>query len=322
MPTFATYKIMFAQASQRHLLAEDGRTNLDCAQEYLEEVLSERLPINKEQKDHTLLPLENYVETRRDRVTLMVVCNEKSHKYREKMEDMELVHHPGCRVIIDNREGVAQMLVERSESFNSNTDKVRDLIQEALCKAFARFELMVEVRAKKREKEFWDMVEDQHIRFNDPIKKVVFDFPDPDKNKPIDASEETLAKLAMLNAVVTATNAAKGSLNLMSDKDKVIRLEQSKEDFAQLVTLCSHNGYDIAVHFKQYGVYRYGRTVKALDMIKDDMIEEFKTGQMKIGKAVEGVFLLIQLLDDIRVRTENYIDEEPVEKKRKRSRKK
>lgn len=321
MPTFATYKIMFTQASQRHLLAEDGRTNLDCAQEYLEEVLNERLPINKEQKDHTLLPLENYVETRRDRVTLMVVCNEKSRKYREKMEDMELVHHPGCRVIIDNREGVAQMLVERSESFNSNTDKVRDLIQEALCKAFARFELTVEIRAKKREKEFWDMVEEQHTRFKDPIKKVVFDFPNPDMAKPIDASQETLGKLAMLNAIVASTNAAKGSLNLMSDKEKVIRLEQQKEDFAQLVTLCSHNGYDIAVHFKQYGVYRYGRTVKALDMIKNDVIEEFKTGQMKMGKAVEGVFLLIQLLDEIRVRTENYTDEEPTEKRRKRGRK-
>jgi hypothetical protein len=83
---------MFAQANQRNCYAEDGRTNLDCAQEYLEEILNERLPINKEQRDKTLLPLENFVETRRDRVTLMVVCNEKSHKYKEKMENMELVH--------------------------------------------------------------------------------------------------------------------------------------------------------------------------------------------------------------------------------------
>lgn len=322
MPTFATYKIMFAQANQRNCYAEDGRTNLDCAQEYLEEVLSERLPISKEQKDKTLIPLENYVEVRRDRVTLMVVCNEKSHKYKEKMENMELVHHPGCHVIIDNREGVAQMLIERSESFNSNTDKVRDLIQEALCKAFSRFELTVEIRAKMRESEFWEMVENQHIQFNDPIKKVVFDFPNPDKVKPIDASQEAIEKLTLFNTFTTAINAAKGSLSLMSDKEKIIRLEKSKEDFAQLVTLCSHNGYDIAVYFQHYGVFRYGRSVKALDVIKDNVIKEFKTGQMEMGKAVEGVFLLIQLLDSIRVRTENYTDEEPTKKKRKRSRQK
>ena len=92
MPTFALYKILFSRASQRSLLAEDGRTQLDHAQDYLEEVLTEKLPICKEQRDKTLLPLENYVETRRDRVSLMVVCNEKSHKYREKMKNLHLTN--------------------------------------------------------------------------------------------------------------------------------------------------------------------------------------------------------------------------------------
>lgn len=322
MPTFAIYKILFSQASQRNLLAEDGRTNLDHAQTYLEEILTEKLPICKELRDKTLLPLDNYVEARRERVTLMVVCNEKCHKYREKMEDMELVHHPGCHVIFDNREGVAQLAIERSESFGNNPDKVRDLIQEALCKAFSRFELTVEVRAKMREREFWDMVDDQREQFKDPIKKVVFDFPNPDKVKPVDASAGALERLALLNALTTATNAAKGSLNLMSDKEKVIELQRTTEDIAHLVTLCSNNGYDIAVHFKHYGVYRYGRSVKALDSIKKEMIDEFRSGQMMMGKAEEGVFKLIVLLDEIRTRTENYIDEEPVEKKRTRSRKK
>ena len=113
MPTFAIYKLLFSRARQRSLLAEDGRTNLEHAQEYLEEVLTEKLPICKEQRDKSLLPLDNYVEARREGVTLMVVCNEKCHKYREKMEDLELVHHPGCHVIFDNRPGVAQLAIER-----------------------------------------------------------------------------------------------------------------------------------------------------------------------------------------------------------------
>ena len=131
MPTFAIYKLLFSRARQRSLLAEDGRTNLDHAQEYLEEVLTDKLPICKEQRDKSLLPLDNYVEARLEGVTLMVVCNEKCHKYREKMEDLELVHHPGCHVIFDNRPGVAQLAIERSESFKNDPDKLRDLIQEA-----------------------------------------------------------------------------------------------------------------------------------------------------------------------------------------------
>ena len=322
MPTFAIYKLMFSQATQRNLLAEDGRTHLDHAQEYLGEVLTTPLPICKEQRDKTLLPLENYTEAHHDGVTLMVVCNEKRHKYREKMDDMELVHHPGCHVVIDNREGVAQVAIERSEAFANNPDKVRDLLQEALCKAMARFELTVELRAKMREREFWDMVNEQRDQFKDPIQKVVFDFPNPENTAPVDASGQMIERLALLSAVTAATNAAKGSLNLMSDKNKVIQLEQTKEDFAQLVTLCSMNGYDIAVHFKRYGVYRYGRTVKALDTIKKDVLHEFKTGQMQMGKTVEGVFELVRQLDDIRFRTENYTNEEPTEKIRTRSRKK
>jgi hypothetical protein len=252
----------------------------------------------------------------------MVVCNEKCHKYREKMEDLELVHHPGCHVIFDNRPGVAQLAIERSESFKNDPDKLRDLIQEALCKAMARFELTVEVRAKMREREFWEMVDDQRDRFKDPIRKVVFDFPNPDKVHPIDATPGMLQYLTMLNAITTATNAAKGSLNLVSDKERVIELQRSQQDIAHLVSLCAYNGYDIAVHFKHYGVYRFGRSVKALDSIKREVIDEFRTGQMKLGKRDEGVFTLITLLEEIRTRTENYTDEEPVEKKRTRSHKK
>ena len=322
MPTFAIYKLLFSRARQRSLLAEDGRTSLDHAQEYLEEVLTEKLPICKEQRDKSLLPLDNYVEARREGVTLMVVCNEKCHKYREKMEDLELVHHPGCHVIFDNRPGVAQLAIERSESFKNDPDKLRDLIQEALCKAMARFELTVEVRAKMREREFWEMVDDQRDRFKDPIRKVVFDFPNPDKVHPIDATPGMLEYLTMLNAITTATNAAKGSLNLVSDKERVIELQRSQQDIAHLVSLCAYNGYDIAVHFKHYGVYRFGRSVKALDSIKREVIDEFRTGQMKLGKRDEGVFTLITLLEEIRTRTENYTDEEPVEKKRTRGHKK
>ena len=54
MPTFAIYKMMFSKASQRNMFAQDGRTVLDKAQEYLEEVLQEKLPIRKENQDKTV----------------------------------------------------------------------------------------------------------------------------------------------------------------------------------------------------------------------------------------------------------------------------
>ena len=321
MPTFAIYKMLFKQASQRSLLAEDG-TRLDYAQEYLEEILDKDLPISKKGRDQVPIRLENYPEARRDRVTLMVVCNEKKHKYQEKKENKELEYHPGCYVIIDNREGIAQVAIERSESFNGNPDMVRKLLQEALCMAFRDKGIEVELRPKMREREFWELVDEQRIVHQDTIKKVVFEFPNPEKTKPVDIPDKMKKNLAYLNIMTAATNAAKGSLQLFSDKGSTIQLERTKEDFAQLVTLCSWNGYDISVHFNKYGVFRCGGKAKALDIIKDSVITEFLTGQMQMGKTEEGVFELVRQLDEIRVRTENYIDDEPIKQVRKRRRKK
>ena len=320
MPTFAIYKMMFAKASQRNLLAEDGRTNLDKAQEYLDELLQVRLPIEKRNRDQSVVPLDNYIEARHDGVYLMVVCNEKPIKYKEKMEDRELVHHPGAYVIIDNREGVAQVAIERSASFSNNTDKVCELLQEALTKAMACFELTVELRPKMREGEFWDVVEEQQQRYHDKVQKVSFDFSKLDEEGPIDAPKSVVEKMLLLNSITKATNAARGQLNLVSDKDRVIHLQRAQEDFAHLVSMCSNNAYNISVRFQRYGVYRFGGTVKALDSIKNEILQEFKTGQMVSGKRIEGEFALVQQMDEIRLRTENYVDAEPVEQKRTRRR--
>ncbi len=128
MAVYQIYKVLFNRSRQGNLLSTmDGRSAYDKAQELLEEMLGGVLPLTKEKRDKTLVPLENYVEKKRDGVTVMVVCNEKNHKYREKLEEHELVYHPGCRVIIDNRPGIAQLAIERSQSFDGKTDKVRDM---------------------------------------------------------------------------------------------------------------------------------------------------------------------------------------------------
>lgn len=318
MPVFAIYKMMFSKASQRNLLAEDGRTNLDKAQEYLDELLQDKLPIVKRKRDQSVVPLDNYIEARHDGVYLMVVCNEKPIKYKEKMDEMEFVSHPGAYVIIDNREGVAQVAIERSASFNNNTDKVCELLQEAISKAMARFELTVELRPKMREGEFWDVVEEQQERYHDKVQKVSFDFSKMEDERPIDAPKSIVEKLMLFNSITKAINAARGQLNLVSDKGSVIQLQRAQEDFAHLVSMCSHNAYNISVKFERYGLYRFGGTVKALDSIKNEILQEFKTGQMVSGKRIEGEFALLQQMDEIRLRTENYVDAEPVEQKRTR----
>lgn len=318
MAVYQIYKLLFNRSRQGNLLSvTDGRSAYDKAQELLEQMLGAKLPVTKEKKDKTLVPLENYVESRREGVTVLVVCNLRNHKYKEKMDEKEFEYHPGCRVIIDNRPGIAQVAIERSQSFDGKTDTVRNILQEALCKLFDEYQLTVEIRAKKREGTFWEAVDEQCVTYNDTITHVVYEFPDEDEVGPIDASTQTLDKIALLKSLNAAMNAARGVYHAYSDKDKVIKLDRTREDIANMVAMCCKNGYNISVQFKHYGIYRFGTDIKALSQLKDDVIREFISGQTVMGKACEGEFDLMLWLDEVRKVTENYKDEEPVEKKRK-----
>ena len=137
MAVFQLYKLLFNRSREGNMFATmDNETAYNKAQELLEDMLTGALPITKEKRDKSVVKLENYIEKKRDGITIMVVCNEKNHRYKEKMAEQELVYHPGCRVIIDNRQGVAQIAIEKSQSFDGKTDTVRDKVEEALNKLF------------------------------------------------------------------------------------------------------------------------------------------------------------------------------------------
>ena len=322
MPVFAIYKIVFDRSRQKNLYQkETGESAFNKAQELLAQVLLNSLPVTKEKRDKTLVPLENYVKTRRDDISLLVICNEKEHKYKEKEDSRTLEYHPGCYVIIDNRPGVAQIAIERSTSFDSKTDKVRDLLEEALSKCFDEYGLTVEIRSKWRTGTFWEAVNEQFGKYNDTISRVVWDFPHEDEG-PIDASETQRNKLTLLRSVGAALNAVKGQVKWEAEKNDTLRLDQTKEDVSQLVALCANNGYNISVHFRHYGVYRFGSKIMALSMLKEDVLNEFISGQTMLGKTVEGRFELTEWLDNVRKTTEGYTDDEPIEKKPTRRHKK
>ena len=150
MAVFQLYKLLFNRSREGNMFATmDNETAYNKAQELLEDMLTGALPITKEKRDKSVVKLENYIEKKRDGITIMVVCNEKNHRYKEKMAEQELVYHPGCRVIIDNRRGVAQIAIEKSQSFDGKTDTVRDKVEEALNKLFDKHQLTVEIREKR-----------------------------------------------------------------------------------------------------------------------------------------------------------------------------
>ena len=325
MAVYAIYHINMYKSQQKALnLSEQEPATGEMYQNILEDLLKGSIPVNKLERDNTTLtPLECTVDCKRDRVTLLLLCNEKSHKYFEKKDKEELIYHPGCYVIIDNRldvspdgtKGVIYMAIERTPAFENKPDKVRDLLEKSFNYLLAEREITVEIRAQMHEGEFWDAIDEQCLQHGDNIRRVTFDFPNPRIVKTVEAPIELNERLLILSAFTSAVNAAKGTLRLDADKDDAIKLDRTQEDIAQMVTLCCRNGYNIAVRFSKYGLYRFGNNIKAFGHIKEEYLREFSTGQTIFGKAIEGSFELITWLDNIRKSTENYTDEEPPKKK-------
>ena len=319
---YAIYHINLLKLSEQNLELEGfTQTQPEHYKIELEKVLSRAdIPVNKLKKDGELIPLECTKIANRDGVTMLLLNNEKNTIYQEGKDNRTLTYHPGCYIFIDNRKGASTMAIERSSSFESQPDIVRDLLEDAFNNILKDKGMKVEIRARLREAEFWDIVDEQCKTYNDVVRKVSFKFPNPDevKNIPADTPVKLTKKLIMLGSLTKECGAAKGILHMDSDKDHVIQLKRTQKDLANMVHLCCQTGYDISVHFRHYGLYRFGDKIRAYGMINEADIEEFKTGTTIMGKTCEGTFSIIQWFDEIKNTDNLFTDEEPTPQRRKR----
>jgi len=323
MAVYSIYKYELSQISELEALAlcnESKETPLSLAQEALNGILQGKRPLNitKENKEKVIIPLENEITCKRDRVTILLVCNEKTLKYTEKKDERELTSHPGCYVIIDNREGIAQIAIERSSSFQSNPDKVCLLLQQAINDKLAAYRLKIEIRGKVREATFWEVIHKQTTEHEDRIKWIKFNFGVPEEAAGIDASEEMKAMISGLNRLRRMMGAEKGQYMYNASEAGTLHVDQAQEDMTQVIHYCSTNAYDISVGFRYYGVYRYGREERAFaqleDKVMDDFIHERPTTDSE-GNPAWGLHLW---LANIKRMYEDYRDVTPTKKKRKR----
>ncbi len=327
MAVYVIYKYSFVQSADNNVFAKETSDNLiDRAQQVFDDMLhgENPFPVRREKRDKTSIPLDNEIVVKNGRISLMLLCNEKHRKYEDKKNEKDLEYHPGCYVLFDNREGVANIAIERTSAFDNNTDKVSLLLQEAINNALfdKGINLAIEIKCKVKESSLWEIVNHQVNDYNDRVTKVVFEFPIPGKVGGVDASNEMKDKLAVMASVASAMNGAKASYHVEADKDKSLRLERTQEDLAQMVHLCSRNAYDIHVHFRYYGVYRFGYDEKALSSLNDGILDRFKNSQLAILPNGEMGLELVDWLDKVRNITEGFKDALPLAKKRKKGIKK
>ena len=321
MPNFVIYKYDFKEGEKTLLSTETGKTTLEEAQKHFAKLLGKKqMNLYRMEKNNTESTIyKNDIFCTRNDITLMSVCNEKSVSIWKEYKENKESSFPFCHVIIDNREGVCQIAIEQATAFKSDTDKVRDILEESIQRELTELSIKFEIRPKMKVKNFWEMVEEQRTVKNDIIKQVVFEFPHPDKVIGMDAPPNMSERLRILSGLAESLGASKGKLTYEDSSERGLQMDRTSEDLAQMVSLCCNNAYRIAVNFKNMGIYRYGDLVRAVYPIEDKILAEFTGGQQTITEENDKQsFALCEKMEDIRNMTKDFNDEQKLKPRGKR----
>lgn len=264
-----------------------------------------------EKKDNVIYPNDVMCPIRWD-VIWWRVNNVQKKKYvkhlgedssgRGKYEDDEINSYPYTNVIVDLRKDYCQLAIQKTSAW-PNTDNLKDIIQESFHRLLSdKYGLDIEIEPKMEPTKFWSFVNRQIYDYGDYIRKVTFSLKNPKRVKGINKSEIKSARLKSMARVAEISDAIKSFFTLEfdcnSDKKK---FSERNRDVAEMVNLCSSNGFDLTVHFKNFKLYRIDERVKACYLLPDDYLMSFSHNSVNTNNTLD----LIDWLDDVHNKTQN-----------------
>lgn len=305
MAVFAVYKYFF-ERGEKNMINE--HIDVENAFAHAQEIFSNLFPLTGTLKiPHTNNSGEaiNYnadIQIHKNDIIIITLQNEKSKEIMTIDYAIERYkHYPFCHVIIDNRPGVGQIMVERSAAFGYKTSTVYNIIYPYIkTKLLDEYRLTFEMNMKFKEDDFWEIINRRRTRFNDPVKSVKFTFDNPKTKKPIDASADMAESMIAMACIAKAD---KAELLLNATTENELEISRTNKHLANLVKLCSNNTYSVSVGFKHHGLYEYGSKEKAMVIMNDmSIIDEYLSTQTVINEELR----LILWLDAIRNQTADY----------------
>ena len=195
---------------------------------------------------------------------------------------------------------------EKNSAFGPDTDKVVKYLKRAFKAHLSEYGLKMVIKRKWQASNFKDIIRDRIIKQKDSVKKVVWEFPNPDRVKGIDATQQLKDRLYGLMIFTQASNALRGKLTLTGSKSNPIDVDDDKiEDWAQIIALSAQNNYKLSYYFHNSPVVNFKDVADAFCTINDKLIRDFESGQL-INKGEGVTFELIEKLDEIRKQIADY----------------
>lgn len=331
---YAIYKFDFHKSQTPTVLAAaegiDGAKYVKHAQTCFASLFDgnsiDKLAKKKNGEVVTLLP--NDVLAKADGIFLWRVNNSqfkdwwkragKDQNGFDRYEKGEIESNPYCYILIDNRPGVGLMAIEKSSAWGSRPDMLRDVILENFNRMLGDlFDLEMRIEARMNPKDIWEFVHERLFEHGDFIRKVSFSFLNPKKINKSNGTEVNSAHLKAMLKTIEISDALKGFFTMEFDKNSHARISQENKDMAEMVRLCSENGYDISITFKEFKTYRINDYVRAYYPLSFDVLNNFSLGSRNFDDKTE----LEAWFNLIGEQTKNYLNESEVPTRRNKARK-
>lgn len=332
---FALYKYDFHKAAEQMLEAEDeppryvADKNVKIAQRCFASLFDQGTINNlvKSNKKGETIPLANDVLATSNGIMIWRVNNSlirelwlregKDQNGIDTYNEEELISMPYCHVLIDNRPGVCLMAIEKSTAWNNKPDILRNKLLENFNRILvAKFGIEMRIEARMNPVDVWNFVHDRIYVHHDYVRKVSFSFQNPKRiNKTGDMDVKSERLKAMLD-IAEISNALKSHFTMEYDQSTTHMVSQKNRDLAEMVHLCSRNGYDISITFNEYQTYRINDYVKTYYPMPANVLLGSATTELRLDGRTE----LQAWFDTIIEETKNYINESEIPRRRNKHR--
>lgn len=224
------------------------------------------------------------------------------------IEKKQYESNPPCFIIIDNRQGKAQMAIEIDTAAWSKTNLVRDLLQENLNRELEPFGLAVKIWSKMQKSDYWNYVTYRQRKEGRGIKKMTFHFPNTKIRPSIETTIGLSNHLKTLMELINSLGAGQGELSIHPPTNDYL-LKKKLADIKKMVALCASSEYSLSVTFDDDITYRCNENLRAeLPMNIPSALNDFENGQMNTFFE----FDIERWLDWVVEQTEKYKDAEQI----------
>lgn len=296
MADFFAYKYEFMpdNKTEGNLFSQDSQKPVD--EDYIRKLWGESieqgktLPLSRKKRGEVRSVNAVVLACKQD-ISCLAVHNVKDLKQWEELanEPIRLVSHPHCKVIVDNRKGVQQILVEKSEAFNYNAQTAMKMLASYMGNLLSEYRYKVKVWGKYVARDTWKVVEEQY-RSGHPVICVSFTIGSRGQTD-IDSND-------MYKAAYWYNSNMGGAYTFIKTQAKSrgeLAFREANEDCRQLVHILANNGYNLTIKFRGGGVHKSNEQTIALFEMPPGADNDFRFGQLETG-----IPRLVEWLNDIR----------------------